>query len=237
MQRYFSNKKNNDYFILNDNDLYHIKTVMRMHDKEKIEVVFKENVYICELEFVNGEIKIKELEKIDSNIKNKVEISLAIPVLKEQKMDLIIQKSTELGVNRIIPFISERGIVKINSENENKKVTRWQKIAKEASEQSKRIDVPVVENVKQISDLISYNGKKLVCSTKNNVNNVKYLLQNSLDCDKLIIVIGPEGGLSNFEEDFLVKNNFLQVSLGSRIMRVETVPLFILSVLDYEFME
>ena len=235
MQRYFSKEKIDNYLILNDNDIYHIKTVMRMKDKEKIEVIYNEDLYICEVNLKDNKVKI--IEEIKNEEKKDYEVCLVIPVLKEQKMDYIIQKSTELGVDRIIPFIAERSVIKVNKDNENKKITRWQKIAKEASEQSKRFDIPIIENVKSLKELISYNGTKIVCSTKKCVKNAKMFLQNYKYCDKLIIVIGPEGGLSDKEENFLVENGFIQISLGNRIMRVETVPLFVLSILNYENME
>lgn len=237
MQRYFSKEKIDDYLTLSDNDLYHIKTVMRMHDKEKIEVIYNQNLYICQIENKEKNIKIKILEEVKNDTNKSYEVCLVIPVLKEQKMDYIIQKSTELGVDRIIPFAAERCVVKVDKTSENKKITRWQKIAKEASEQSKRFDIPIIESVKSIKDIISYNGTKIVCSTKKDVKNAKMFLQNYNYCDKLIIVIGPEGGLSEKEENYLVENGFIQISLGNRIMRVETVPLFVLSILNYENME
>ena len=237
MQRYFSKEKKDNYLILNENDLYHIKTVMRMKNNEKIEVIYNESLYICQVEMTDKDIGIRIIEKIENDKRKEYEVCLVIPVLKEQKMDYIIQKSTELGVDRIIPFDSERSVVKITKENENKKISRWQKIAKEASEQSKRFDIPVIENVKTLKEISSYTGTKIVCSTKKYVKSAKMFLQNYKYCDKLIIVIGPEGGLSDKEENFLVENGFMQISLGNRIMRVETVPLFVLSILNYENME
>lgn len=237
MQRYFSNKKIENTFILNSDDLFHIKTVMRMNDGDKIEVVYEKQVYICTLENVNSNVKIAIIEKHGDFNTNFKEIVLAIPLIKEQKMDLILQKSTELGVNKIIPFIAERSVVKFKEEKMTNKIERWQRICKEASEQSKRIDIPTVTNVKLLKDLVSFDGEKVVCSTKKGVNSIKMFLQNNMECDKLLLVIGPEGGLSINEEHFLVENGFLPVTLGNRIMRVETVPLFLLSVLNYEMME
>lgn len=237
MQRYFTNKKNNNCFILNADDLFHIKTVMRMVDGEKIEVVYNKEPYLCSLENVSTDIKINIIEKLNNCLIKEPEIVLAIPLVKEQKMDLILQKSTELGVSKIIPFIAERSIIKLKSEKEQSKIERWQKICKEASEQSKRVDIPIVTNIKSLKDLINFEGQKLVCSTKKDVNNIKMFLQKHRYCDKLLLVIGPEGGLTNQEEDFLVKNDFSRITLGNRIMRVETVPLFLLSIINYEFME
>lgn len=237
MQRYFTNKKNNNYFILNADDLFHIKTVMRMVDGTKIEVVYNKETYLCSLEDVATDIKINIIEKLNNCLRKEPEIVLAIPLVKEQKMDLILQKSTELGVSKIIPFIAERSIIKLKNEKEQSKIERWQRICKEASEQSKRIDIPIVTSIKSLKDLINFEGQKLVCSTKKDVNNIKMFLQKHRYCDKLLLVIGPEGGLTNQEEEFLIKNDFSQITLGNRIMRVETVPLFLLSIINYEFME
>lgn len=237
MQRYFTNKKSNNNFILSDDDLFHIRTVMRMVDGEKIEVVYDKETYLCSLENVNTDIKINIIEKLNDDFNKKLEIVLAIPLVKEQKMDLILQKSTELGVSKIVPFIAERSIIKLKSEKEPNKIERWQKICKEASEQSKRVDIPIVTSIKNLKDLVNFEGQKIVCSTKKSVNNIKMFLQKHAFCDKLLIVIGPEGGLTNQEEEVLIKNGFSQVTLGQRIMRVETVPLFLLSIINYEFME
>ena len=80
-------------------------------------------------------------------------------------------------------------------------------------------------------------GLKLVCSTKEKNVNFKFLVQSMKKCDKMIIVIGPEGGLSLNEEKFLIENEFYAMTLGNCIMRVETVPLYIMSALNYEYME
>ncbi|MCI8778141.1 MAG: 16S rRNA (uracil(1498)-N(3))-methyltransferase [Bacilli bacterium] len=237
MQRYFAQTKNRDNFVLNADDLFHIKTVMRMTDGDLIEVVYQNNVYICRLDNINGDIKVIIVKNLENIVKKDLEIVLAIPLVKEQKMDLILQKSTELGVNKIIPFIAERSIIKLTNDKEQNKINRWQRICKEASEQSKRVDIPIVTNVKSLKDLTNFEGQKLVCSTKKYVNSIKMFLQKQIDCDKLLLVIGPEGGLSEKEETYLVNHDFHQVTLGNRIMRVETVPLFLLSIINYEFME
>lgn len=233
MQRYFSKQNENNYLKLSDNDLYHIKTVMRMNNGDKIEVVYENQLYLCELEHNSGKI-IKNLEQ-SSTIKPN--ITLVIPLLKEQKMDLILQKSTELGVDTIIPTIMERSIIKLEKEKEAKKQERWQKILKEASEQSKRLDIPVITKICTLKNLEGIDGVKLTCSTSEKSENLKKYLKKCQNYDKIILVIGPEGGLSKKEEDYLKEIGFISVSLGSRIMRVETVPLFLLSVFNYESME
>ena len=237
MQRYFTNKKVDNEFILNDDDLYHIKTVMRMKDNDQIIVVMDKKAYLCCLENVKDNIKIiikNELPKVDYNTPD---VTLIIPILKEQKMDLILQKSTELGVSKIIPIITKRSIVKVNESSQDKKIDRWRRIVKEASEQSHRVEIPEVLPIRTIDQLKDLDGFNLVCSTKEKVKNIKLVMKNVKTCDKINLVIGPEGGLDELEEEMLNKMGFESITLGNRIMRVETVPLFLLSVINYEFME
>lgn len=237
MQRYFTKEKKDNSFILSKDDLYHIETVMRMKNNDEIIVVYEETAYLCCIENVKVNTKIniiKELEKVDYSIPS---VTLIIPLLKEQKMDLILQKATELGVSKIIPIITNRSIIKIKQGEETKKIERWNKIVKEASEQSHRIDIPKIEKLMTIRELENIEGLKLVCSTKEKEKNIKLVMKNNGFCDRINVVVGPEGGLTNEEEELLNKLGFESVTLGNRIMRVETVPLFILSILNYEFME
>ncbi|MFA5603409.1 MAG: RsmE family RNA methyltransferase [Bacilli bacterium] len=235
MQRYFAKSKNNNQLILNDNDLYHINTVMRMKPNDKMEIVFNHQLFLCSLNnSKDGANIIEELEHINTKMP---QVTLIIPLLKEQKMDLILQKATELGVSKFIPVIMERSIVKIDDKKVIKKLERWQSICKEASEQSKRIDIPVIENIKTINDLKNLEGLNIICSTSKNINNLKYCLKNNMGYDKINIVIGPEGGIAPKEEEKLISFGFNPISLGNRIMRVETVPMVILSIINYEYME
>lgn len=227
MQRYFTNKLVDNYFILNDDDLYHINKVMRMKENDKVEVVFKNNVY-SGIITGNG-IKKDELLSEEVTLKN---ITLIIPLLKETKMDLILQKATELGVSRIIPVRMERSIIKLNEQDYLKKQIRWQKICKEASEQSKRTNIPLIDKLENMS-FLNLDGLNIICSTSENSNTLKNTLKNMDKYDKINIAIGPEGGFTKEEEKILVNLGFIKTSLGKLIMRVETVPLYILSVINY----
>lgn len=231
MQRYFAQNKNNNSFIMNDNDLYHMKVVMRMKPGQKIEVVYNQELYICKYDN-----NIEIIEKINDNFKNNLNITLVLPLLTESKMDYMLQKATELGVDTIIPVRMERSKVVLDAKKEFKRIERWSKICKEASEQSKRNTIPSIEKISNFKDLKELEGTKLVCSTKSSFL-IKDFLTNDKNYDKIIVLIGPEGGLSSSEEQYLNEIEFISVSLGKRIMRVETVPLYILSILDYEMME
>lgn len=235
MQRYFARDIDSNKFILNDSDIHHIKTVMRMKNNDLIEVVFNNELYLAKVN-IDNKITITKEKQLNSKETSKIKTSLIIPLLKENKTDLILQKSTELGVNYIYIVPMERTVVKIDKKVDSK-IDRWIKICKEASEQSKRLDIPEVKYLDSLKSVIDIEGLNLVCSTQNNVNSVKSLLQSHHNCDRINVVIGPEGGLSEKEEKYLVENGFNRISLGENILRVETVPLSILSIINYEFME
>lgn len=233
MQRYFINKKEKDILFLDKNDLHHIKNVMRNKVGDLIECVYNEELYICKIEDLNSE-KVTIIEKKEDNNELDLEITIAIALVKEQKMDLILQKLTELGVSRIIPVKMERSIVKLDEARFQKKKERWIKICKEASEQSKRNKIPEITNLMTIEDLNELKAdKKFICSTKTTANLVNNYLQDNKRYAKMIFAIGPEGGISPKEEEKLVSLGFIPISLGSRIMRVETAAIYIASITNF----
>lgn len=237
MQRYFSKKLENGYFELSSDDLYHMKTVMRLKNHDSIEVVYQEKAYLSCIENVNEKMQIKCIEEIQNEEQKIPEVILCTPLLKEQKMDFVIQKATELGVFKIIPIQLERSIIKLDSKKEAKKLERWNRISKEASEQSKRLTIPLVEKIHTLEDLEKIEALKIVCSTENNEFTLHKLLQTHKSCDRILVVIGPEGGLTKQEEEKLFNIGFSPVRLGNNIMRVETVPIFLMSIINYEYME
>jgi len=235
MQRYFAKEIKDNEFILIDDDIRHIKKVMRMNDYDEIIVVYENNPYLCYI--LNEEyekIKIKEeIKKEEEFIPN---ITLIVPILKEQKMDYILQKTTELGVDKIIPVIANRSVVKLNDKRE-KKIVRWQTIVKEASEQSKRKNIPSVLNFHNIENLIDLNyDHKILCTVNEVSTTLKTVLQNVNNDDTILVVIGPEGGFTKEEERILIESGFVSTSLGNRVLRTETASLFLLSIINYIYM-
>lgn len=236
MQRYFATEMKDNKLILSDDDHHHIKKVMRMNNHDLIEVVYDNKLYLCE---------INDISRVDINIVEEKEekhdkypfISLIIPTLKEQKLDLIFQKGTEIGVNEFIVVPYERSMVKYDSKKESSKLERWKKILKEASEQSHRLNVPNIKLCNNFNFIDELDGLKLICSTNEKDNYIKDILKNNSSYDKIFLAIGPEGGISPKEEELLEKKGFLKITLGSQIMRVETVPIFLASIIKYEFTE
>ncbi len=226
MQRYFSSKKNGDRFSINEEDLYHINKVMRMKDGDLIEIVYESEAYVASLSGKEATM----IEKINSDVK-KTNITICIPLLSDSKMSFVLQKVTEMGVDRIIPINTARSVVKLT--DVTKKYNRWNKICKEASEQSKRVSVPVIEPITNIKQL-NIPGLKFICSTVNKENKLKNYLK---DVDDVTFLIGPEGGLTKEEEQTLIDLHFIPITLGKTVLRVETVPIVLLGILNYEMME
>lgn len=236
MQQYFSNEKSDNNLILSNSDWHHIKNVMRMNTNDKIIVVYNGKKYLCEINIEDRlVIKLEELKDVcESNIK----VSIAQGLIREQKLDTVLKMCTELGMYEYYPILMERSVVKLDKSVYDKKVKRWQLICKEASEQSHRSFVPIINEILTVEELSKLNyDVKLVCSTKENLTNIKKILQKSKNCDKMLIVVGPEGGISYCEEQLLITRGFIPVSLGSRILRTETAPVYINSIINYDLME
>ena len=163
MQRYFKNT-NLDIFELSEDDSYHIIKVMRNKIGDKIEVVIDNNLFICEIVEINNLVKVRRVEEVECDSELPCYVTIAQSLVKEQKMDLILQKSCELGVSEIIPINATRSIVKLDKK-ETKKIERWNKILKEASEQSKRVVIPRVNEIMDIKDLANLDYDiKILCT-------------------------------------------------------------------------
>lgn len=236
MQRYFCDKKIENKFILSLDDSYHIKKVMRMNIGQNIEIVFDRETYICELTDLNDLVEAKIIDKVDENNELDKRVIICQSLVNEQKMDFILQKCTELGMYEFYPYKAMNSVVKDNGKSD-KKIARWQRIVKEASEQSKRNIIPKVHDILDLKDLIKVDASlKLICTVNEMTNSVKKALQDNSKCDTIIIVVGPEGGFTKYEENVLMENGFVSVSLGKRVLRTETASLAILSMMNYEWM-
>jgi len=236
MQRYFCNEVNNEVFNLNEDDSYHIKKVMRMNIGMNIEIVCGKKLFIGEIIELDPIVRAKIVLNKDDYNEMDVKVSICQSLVNEQKMDFILQKATELGAYDFYPYKALNSVVKDNGKGD-KKVLRWQKIVKEASEQSKRNIIPNVHNMIDINELINLKADlKIICTVNEVTKNIKKVLQEHSKCDTIIIVVGPEGGFKPQEEALLIDNGFVSVSLGSRVLRTETASLAILSMINYERM-
>ena len=233
MQRYFAKVIENKVF-LDDGDVHHLLNVMRAKEGTNIEVVDNKTLYLCEVKKLNplGIYTIKTLDfdpELDKNV------TLFFALAKGDKIDFVVQKATELGVDKIVLFSSKRCVVDLSNKDINKKLDRYRKIAKEASEQSHRLVVPQILGVYKIEDI----SEKMLCD----VNYVAYeKLANSdsflnetkvKNASSISVFIGPEGGFEESEINNLEKMGVYPITLGKRILRTETAAVNILSVISY----
>ena len=243
MGKFFIKSENiNDNKVIIDNeDVNHIKNVLRKNVGDEILICdYKKKInYNCKIIEISRKKVICEIinEKKSENESNiKIDIFQGIP--KFDKMDLIIQKGTELGVNSFIPVVFKRSVVKLDEKDFLKKITRWRKIAEVASKQSGRDvipDVKNIENVKNICNLFKNYDIVLVAYEKENKNTLKNILKSLKNKEiKIAVVIGPEGGIDESEIDLLIENGAEIVTLGKRILRTETVCLAITAIINYE---
>lgn len=245
LQRYFIDTSFNDHgeAILQGEDVKHIVQVMRMSVDEKIIVVAENEAYISTIKNISiDEVLVqKEGDPLSSN-ELPVQVTIACGLAKGDKHDLIVQKATELGVSQVVLFKAERSIVKWDDKKGTKRIERLQKIAHQAAEQCHRTIIPNVENPQTVKQLIAMSKEFDVCLYADEeeakqgermrlANRVKKFSPN----DKVLIVFGPEGGLSRNEADAFKAAEFLPVALGPRILRTETAPLYFLSAVSYEF--
>ena len=233
MQRYFVKEKNKENFILENSDIHHIKKVMRCKNNDKIEIVYDKKVFICNIDEIET-MKLSIIDSYEEDRESNVNLTVAVSLVQEQKFDLILQKLTELGVNTIIPLKTERSIVKIDKQKEEKKKTRWESICKESSEQSHRVTIPKIEKIINMNELLNYKKQQnLICSLNDKTQPLEEYLNK--DTKEILFVIGPEGGFSNKEENFLIQNGFLPTTLGKRVLRVETAAIYVASIINYVY--
>ena len=245
MRKFFvkSNQINDNEIIILGEDVNHIKNVLRLAIGEKIKICDKDNSinYVSQIdEITNQEVKCSIIEEVDGEAEGNVELHIYQGLPKADKMELILQKGTELGVSKFIPVALKRCIVKLDGKDVVKKIERWQKITEVASKQSGRDLVPEVSNIESINDICSkINDYDLVMlayelEENNYIKSELLKLKGTKDNYKIAIVIGPEGGIDEKEAEKLKEAGAKIVSLGKRILRTETVALQVSSIVMYE---
>lgn len=245
MHKFFTPKEliNGDVAKIIGDDVKHIYKVLRISEGEKVTLNNCEGVeYLGRVKSVSKqEVLIDILEELESNNESDVNIYLFQGLPKSQKMDLIVQKGTELGITEFIPTITHRVDVKLKGEF--KKLDRLNRIALEAAKQSKRSIIPkVLEPIEFDGVLEKINSLDLLIVPYENANNfgIKTLInelrkENNIDNIKNIgIFVGPEGGIEEDEIERLKDKGAYIVTLGKRILRTETAGFVATSLIQYE---
>jgi 16S rRNA (uracil1498-N3)-methyltransferase len=225
---------------LGDEDRRYVKSVLRLRKNDHL-VLFDGSG--CEYQALIREAKDDRLSveilKKDAVSGKAFRITLSQALPKSGKMDFIIQKATELGVDKIIPFESLRSVPRITADRRIKKGTRWRKIAVEAARQCGRVDIPEINDSMDFQAMLQCappGALRIIFWEEETKIGIRKALRQSpaATATDLFIVVGPEGGFAKEEIARAVAAGFQSVSLGRRILRVETAALAILSIIQYE---
>lgn len=225
--------------VLVGEDVRHIGTVLRMMPGEQL--------LLCDGKGTEFAVQIKQVTRTEifTEIIAESKRGLSLPRVllgqglpKFDKMDLIVQKATELGVTEIVPLKTERTIVKIK--DDEKRVARWQKIAREAAMQSNRVDVPFIGQVASLKEFLQTLDPEprtlFLLPWEEASEPIKKVLQAHHEAEKIVVLIGPEGGFSAAEAESAKSKGFHLVSLGPNILRTETAAIAALSMVLYATM-
>lgn len=219
---------------------HHLRDVLRCLPGEIVNLVDERQIrYRAAIsQITNLGVTAKILQIDGPQSRPAVSVTLAQSVLKGEKMDWVVQKATELGVNTIVPIITERTIARPRADRKAHRINRWQRIAKESSQQCGRSDIPIISGVLPLDTWIknSPDGSlKLVPWEQERDRSIKSALTHANNRRSIAVLIGPEGGLSPSEIELARKKGWVPVSLGPRILRAETAGLAVLAILQYEF--
>lgn len=225
---------NGENAYISGSDVNHIVNVLRMKIGEELLISVKGDWdYLCKIEEIeNDRVNLKLLESMEQR-ELPIKLTLLQGIPKSDKLEMIIQKATELGVSNIIPVKTNRVVVKIDEKKTQAKVNRWNAIAESAAKQSKRSIIPKVLKPQTIDNALEivkdYGVKLLPYENADGIKKTKDIL-NSLDSkNNIAVFIGPEGGFEEAEVKKSTDSGFEVITLGKRILRTETAGLALLS--------
>ena len=225
--------ENNGKILIKDkSDCNHIQNVYRLNIGDELRIIDGEYEYFTKIiEISKKEVAVKILEKKEDSYSLNVNIDVAMGILKNDKMNLAIQKLTEIGVNRIIPLKTERVVVKINEKKE-----KWDVVVREALKQCRGIKFTEITPVKKLAE-IDYSKYDKIIFAYENSGESKSLSEIIEKEDKNILyIIGPEGGITQEEVDFLKNSKAMEISLGKRILRAETAAIVVCGIIANFYM-
>ena len=242
MDRFFTPKNNinleQNTCIIEGEDVKHISRVLRCRENDKLEVCdMDNNEYICEIREINKDnILLDIIEKVNIKRESNLKVKLYQGMPKGTKMELILQKLTEIGVDEIVLVQAKRSVTKIDNKKEDKKIERWERIIYEAAKQSKRAKIPKLTGVLTFKEALAdmQNNDLNICPYENERTiSIKEAIKDS-SANTIGIFVGPEGGFEEEEIEKIQEIDGKVVSLGPRILRTETASVVASSIVLYE---
>ena len=228
---YFSDKIQSDLVThLNKNQSHYIKNVMRLKPGENISIFNSYGEWNSKIEsYKKGKAQIKTLDKVRDE-ESKKKIWLAFSPIKQNPLNFMIQKATELGVQKFIPLICERSVVK------NINTARVKKIIIESSEQSNRLSIPEIKKIESLRNFLKIfpkNGYIIFCDINTHEKNLKEILKKKIE-GPICILVGPEGDFSETERQLIINlKQIYPLSLASNILRAETAAIAAIAIVNF----
>lgn len=207
--------------VLSDENRHHLLNVVRLNPDEEFEIVASGKVYRA---IYDDGLKI--LREMENSHETRIPIHLYMALIKQDKFELALEKTTEVGVTSITPVVFKRTVVNIKGK-EDKKLLRWQKILESAAKQSKRDIIPTINNPEKLEN-IDFKGILIVpyeCAEEIYIDDVLKDTKDTKDIEEISIIIGPEGGFDESEIEYLKTLGCKIVTLGTRILRAETAAI------------
>jgi 16S rRNA (uracil1498-N3)-methyltransferase len=211
-------------------ELVHLRRVLRLNPGDRLTVFddtgWEHEAVVCSLSAEQGEIDI--LRSFQTERESPLEVTLAFGLTKGEKMDLVVEKATELGIQTLVVFLSRYTVPKLNERKIEKRTERWQRITVSAAKQSGRARMPKILPLCTFQELVGqpWTGMlKLLFWEREAQQTLKDLHESEPEAGKILLVIGPEGGFSFEEAAAAHKHGFRSVRLGRRILRAETAAI------------
>ena len=232
MQQYFSPEPlavGREYQFTKEQE-HHARDVVRLHD-DTIRLVYQGNAFFAKCTMENGKVRCIVTEADPRINELPFDVTLCMALIRREKFELVLQKAAELGVTRIVPFVSSRCVVSSKAEREKKQNERYAQILEEASRQCKRNRIPEILKPVAFEQLGEYREECSMACYENAFGSARSISSCFAGDRSASIVIGPEGGFSPQEMDLLKNTGFTEITLGSRILRAETAAIYALSIL------
>ena len=225
--------------VITGADVNHIRNVLRMRADEEVLIADGQGAeYRCKLtDLSENEVRAQILWKLDGNAELASAVTLFQGLPKSDKMDLIVQKCVELGVDRIVPVSTKRAVVKLDAKKEETRLKRWNTISESAAKQSGRGVIPEISGVMSFEKaleeakklevlLIPYERAEHMAETRRVMGEIR-------PGQSVGVFIGPEGGFEESEVEEAVAAGARAITLGRRILRTETAGLAVMAMLGY----
>lgn len=238
MQQIFVKNKlrETECFTPQADQAHHLSVVVRMKPGEQLRIVDGSGCsFLAEVEGLEP-FQLRVLSRVAEEREMPVPVTLLAGLIKGERWDWLLQKCTELGVSRIVPFQSSRTVVKITEEKAVAKRQRWRKIVQEAAQQCKRTQIPEVEApLELLSAARIWQARQNFVAYENASIHGGQLHHQLVPDQPAVIVIGPEGGFSEAEMDQLQALGYRCCSLGPRILRAETAAVYAVCACNFVF--